>query len=69
MKAFLPPLLCMFVCLAGCGEPPEPPPVEETVFKDQVQALDKARAVEEEAEKRKREIDAQLERDSGGGDQ
>jgi hypothetical protein len=41
--------------------------VEDTVFADQVEALDKARAVEEEAEKRKREIDQQLDRDSGGG--
>jgi hypothetical protein len=67
MKAF--PILVAgaLLLLCGCGERPEPPPVEETVFKDQVQALDKARAVEEQAEKRKREMDAQLERDSGGG--
>ena len=67
MKVF--PLLVIGACvlLAGCGERPEPPPVEETVFKDQVRALDKAREVEEQAEKRKREIDAQLQRDSGGG--
>jgi hypothetical protein len=67
MKTFSIVLLGALALVAGCGERPEPPPVEETVFKDQVQALDKAREVEEQAEKRKREIDAQLERDSGGG--
>ncbi len=67
MRACSVVVLGVLALVAGCGERPEPPPVEETVFKDQVQALDKARAVEEEALKRKREIDAQLERDSGGG--
>jgi hypothetical protein len=67
MKTFSIALLGALALVAGCGERPEPPPVEETVFKDQVRALDKAREVEEQAEKRKREIDAQLERDSGGG--
>jgi hypothetical protein len=67
MKTFSIALLGALALVAGCGERPEPPPVEETVFKDQVRALDKAREVEEQAEKRKREMDAQLERDSGGG--
>ncbi|NHA13416.1 hypothetical protein [Thioalkalivibrio sp. XN279] len=67
MKTFSLVMLGALALVAGCGERPEPPPVEDTVFKDQVQALDKARAVEEQAEKRKREIDARLERDSGGG--
>lgn len=53
--------------IAGCGQRPEPPPVEETVLKEQVEAMDKARAVEEEMQKRKRELDQQVERDSGGG--
>lgn len=52
--------------LAACGERREPRPVEETVFKEQVQALDKAQAVEDQLEQRKRELDKQLERDSGG---
>jgi hypothetical protein len=67
MRTFSIVLLGALALVAGCGERPAPPPVEETVFKDQVRALDKAREVEEQAEKRKREIDAQLERDSGGG--
>ena len=68
MKTYALVLLGALALVAGCGERPEPPPVEDTVFRDQVQALDRAREVEEQAEKRKREIDAQLERDSGGGD-
>lgn len=64
-------LLLLIACLAlaACGERPEPPPVEETVFKDQVEALDKAREIETRAEERKRELDRQLERDTGGGQQ
>ncbi len=46
-----------------------PPPLEETVFKDQVQALDKARAVEdindERMKKLKQAVDEQ-ERGIGG---
>lgn len=53
--------------LAGCGERPEPPPVEETVLKEQVEALERARAVEAEALKRNQELDRRVERDSGGG--
>ncbi len=66
MRASVVVVLGVLAFVAGCGERPEPPPVEETVFKDQVEALDKARAVEEQMEKRKRDIDQQLERDSGG---
>lgn len=53
--------------LAGCGKPPprEPRGAEETVFGDQVRALDRARAVEEEAEARKRELDRRIDQDSG----
>lgn len=59
-------LLAAGLVLAACGERREPPPVEETVFKEQVRALDKARSVEEQAEQRKRELDERLDRDSGG---
>jgi len=54
------------LALTACGERREPGPVEETVFKEQVRALDKARAVEDEAEARKRELDRRIDRDSGG---
>lgn len=53
--------------LAACGERREPGPADETVFKEQVRALDKARAVEEEAEARKRELDRQIEGDVDPG--
>lgn len=57
----------LLACLAmmGCGEPPPPPeprPVDQTVFKDQVEALDRARAVESALEERKRELEQELER-------
>lgn len=67
MKAGTLVFLGALALVAGCGERPEPPPVEETVLKEQAEALDKARAVEEEMQKRKRELDQQVERDSGGG--
>jgi hypothetical protein len=64
-------IISLLACLAlaGCGEPPPPPappPVDQTVFKDQVQALDRARSVENELEQRKREIDRRVERDGDG---
>jgi hypothetical protein len=59
-------LLLAALGLAACGERREPPPVDETVFRDQVRALDKARSVEDEVEKRKRELDRQLDRDTNG---
>jgi hypothetical protein len=54
------------LALVACGEPPPPKPVDETVFRDQVRALDKARGVEDQLEERKRELDRQMERDEGG---
>jgi hypothetical protein len=59
-------LLTAALALAACGEPREPRPLEETVLKDQVRAMEKARAVEDQADERKRELDRQLERDTGG---
>lgn len=55
-------LCAMCFALAACGERPEPKPVEETVFKDQVRALEKAREVEDQLEERKRELERELER-------
>ena len=60
-------LLCSAaLALAACGESREPRPLEETVLKDQVRALDKARAVEGQLDESKRELDRQMERDAGG---
>lgn len=61
-------LLAAGLLLAACGEKQEPPPVEDTVFKDQVRALDKARSVEEQAEERKRALDRQLDEDDPYGE-
>jgi hypothetical protein len=67
MSLFRLALLCTAaLALAACGEPREPRPLEETVLKEQVRALDKARAVEDQVDERKRELDRQLERDTGG---
>ncbi len=67
------PLITLVVaCLAAAAceaEREPPPPIEETVFADQVKALDKARAVEdindERMKKLKDTIDEQ-EQGSGG---
>lgn len=41
------PLAVALVLAAGCGSEPEaPPPIEETVVADQVQAMEQAKALE-----------------------
>jgi hypothetical protein len=54
------------LALSACGERREPVPADETVFKEQVRALEKARSVEEQAEARKRELDEKMQRDESG---
>lgn len=66
MRSLLPLVCCLFV---ACGsEPPPAPPKEQprqpTVLDDQIRAMDKAKAVEEQEMERKRKMDEQLE---GGG--
>jgi hypothetical protein len=52
--------------LGGCGAAddadtrPAPPPVEETVFRDMVGAMDKARGVEDTLQKQREDRDRQL---------
>ena len=53
--------------LAACGPPDPPKTPEDTVFGDQVKALDKARSVEDEAEARKRELDERMKQAEDGG--
>lgn len=58
-------LLAAALTLGGCGERPQS--ADETVFRDQVRALDRARDAAEEAENRKRELDRQIEGDVDPG--
>ena len=62
-------LLAIALGLVGCGSdsPPPPPAKTErtpTVFDDQLKAIDKAKAVEEQEMEHKRKLDEQLENDS-----
>lgn len=50
--------------LGACSR--EAPPPEKTVFEAQIKAIAKAKAVEKTGLERKTEIDAKLERESGG---
>jgi hypothetical protein len=52
---------------AACGPPDPPPTPEETVFGDQVKALEKARSVEDKTEARKRELDERMKQAEDGG--
>lgn len=60
-------MLGVLASLGACGSEPPPPAKTErtpTVFDDQIKAIDKAKAVEEQEMERKRKLDEQL--DSGG---
>jgi hypothetical protein len=62
MRHSLAPLALLTACLAlvACGER-ETRAADETVFREQVRGLDKARALEDQAEERKRELDRKIE--------
>ena len=53
--------------LSACGESrePEPIPVEESVFGDQVEAIERTEEQVKEMEARKQDLDAQLEEAEG----
>ncbi len=61
-------LLTLLATLLACGSGPPPPPAKTepapTVLDDQLKAMDKARAVEDQEMERKRKMDEQLD---GGG--
>ncbi len=63
--------LAATMMMAGCAEREPPPDVEDTVFADQVKALDKAKAVEgihEDRAKKQREAIEAAEGGSSGDD-
>jgi len=53
--------------LVACGPPDPPPAPEDTVYGDQIKALEKARSVEDDVEARKRELDERMKKAEGGG--
>jgi hypothetical protein len=63
MSLWLPAVLAVCGCSAGDDQASQPPPVDHTVFKDQVRALDKAKGVEQTlqdaAQRQRRQIDEQ----------
>jgi hypothetical protein len=54
--------------LAACGssEPPEPPPVKDTVFGEMEATKDRARAVEDITMQQKKSLDEAIEAQSNG---
>lgn len=60
-------VLAAAALLAACGErkEPEPMPVEETVFADQVEAIDRAEDRAREMEGRMQDLNRQLESSEG----
>lgn len=59
-------LLSALALLSACGGSeesarPEPPPVEETVFKDMAEAVDKAHSVEDATKQRTEQLNKALE--------
>jgi hypothetical protein len=60
-------LLLAALALVACGPPDPPPAPEDTVYGDQIKALDKARAVEDDVQARKRELDERMKKAEDGG--
>lgn len=62
-KSFAFATILLALTLGACAEDEhahEPPPVEETVFGDMTQTIDKARSVEETTLQHKEELDRRL---------
>ena len=60
-------MLLAALALVACGPPDPPPAPEDTVYGDQIKALDKARAVEDDVQARKRELDERMKKAEDGG--
>lgn len=59
------PIIAAALLLAACGKPEPPPAVEDTVFGDQVETLDRARAVQDDVDARKRDLDERMRESEG----
>ena len=68
-------IVSIVTLLGGCGaaenetEERQPPPVEDTVFGDTVETLDRARGVEDTVMQHKQELDRRLEQDEASDSQ
>ena len=58
--------LGIVMVIAACAEREPPPPVEETVFADQVKALEKGKSVEDTVEEQARKQREAIEAAEGG---
>jgi hypothetical protein len=67
MRSYL-SLLATAILVTGCGSstPPEPPPVKDTVYGDQVEAMNKARALNETSKERKEDLDKAIDANEQG---
>jgi len=52
MRVLVPVCALLFVWLGGCSEDKAPPELKDTVFDTQIEALDKARQVEDMLQER-----------------
>lgn len=57
---------CLGLSACGSSEPPEPPPVKDTVFGDMEATKDRARAVEDVTMQQKKSLDEAIDAQSNG---
>ncbi len=57
---------CVGLSACGSSEPPEPPPVKDTVFGDMEATKDRARAVEDITMQQKKSLDEAIDAQSNG---
>lgn len=53
--------------LVACGPPDPPATPADTVYGDQVKALEKAKGVQDDVDARKKELDEKMKKAEGGG--
>jgi hypothetical protein len=60
-------LACALLCLAACAEPSPPPPAtpQPTVLDDQIKAIERAEAVEDELIQQQKDQDQAMENQGG----